>query len=197
MNFVTMGDAKYFQTILLSVTQSARYYPERKFFLYDWGFEPSQLEQLMGFLGVEVINWRDRLINADLVFPEQRTFKAFIKKHILRHPNLRIPQRQWQREFLLDEKCYCMLDAVFRTDASFLFLDGDAFIVNHVDDLADADSDVVVTLRPLEEIEAARKRGSRHDINSGVILFGKNKAKTIAFIIEWIKANCLSFCHKI
>jgi hypothetical protein len=187
MNFVTMGDTKYFQTILLSVKKSARYYPERKLFLYDWGLEPSQLEQLTGFSGVEIINWRDRLINADLVFPEQRTFKAFIKKQILRHPNLRIPQGQWQREFLLDEKCYCMIDTMSRTEASFLFLDGDAFIVNHVDDLADEDSDVVVTLRSLEEIEAAMKRGSRHDINSGVIFFNKNKIKTVAFIIEWIK----------
>ncbi len=187
MNFLTMGDTKYFQTILLSVRQSARYYPERKFFLYDWGFEPSQLEQLTGLSGVEIIKWRDRLVNADLVFPEERTFKAFIKKHILRHPNLRISQRQRQRELLLNEKCYCMLDAVYKIDGSFLFLDADAFIVNSIEDLIGDDSDIVVTLRPQIEIETAIKRGSRHDINSGVIFFNKNKVKVIAFIIEWIK----------
>lgn len=187
MRFVTMGDARYFRTLLFSVRQSARFYPDRRFLLYDWGFDDAQLELLRALPGVEIRHWRDRLVDAARIFPPRSAFRTFIKKHLFRDPDLRIPLAQWQKELLLDEKCYCLLDAAGRLDGPFLFLDADAFIVNRVDELHDPAADVVVTPRPPREIEAARRRGSVGDLNSGVIGFNGDREKTLAFITEWIK----------
>jgi hypothetical protein len=191
MNFLTMGDANYFSTIALSATLSARHYPGRSFLIYDWGFREEQRRQLAAMPGVTIIGWQDRFISAERAFHERSAFKRLVKRHLLRHPDARIPLRQWQREFILGEKCYCMVDAVSRTEGGLLFLDGDAFLVNRVDGMLNTDSDVVVTVRPREEILAARKRGSRHDINSGVVFFNRDKAKTTVFLIEWIKEMSL------
>lgn len=187
MRFVTMGDDKYFRTVLLSIRQSARFYPGRRFLLYDWGFNDSQLEQLRTLPGVEIRDWRDRLVDAGRIFPPRSTLRTFIKKHLLRDPDLRIPLAQWQKELLLDEKCYCLLDAAGRLDSPFLFLDADAFLVNRVDELYGPETDLIVTLRPQREIEAARRRGSVGDLNSGVIGFGGDRDKHLALITEWIK----------
>jgi len=187
MRFVTMGDGKYFRTVLLSIRQSARFYPERRFLLYDWGFDGAQIEEMRALPGVEIRNWRSRLVDAGRIFPPRSALRTFVRKHLFRDPDLRIPRAQWQKELLLDEKCYCLLDAASRLDSPFLFLDADAFLVNRVDALLDPESDVVVTLRPQLEIEAARRRGSVGDLNSGVIGFGGDREKSIAFITEWIK----------
>jgi hypothetical protein len=187
MRFVTMGDAKYFRTVLFSARQSARFYPDRTFLLYDWGFDEDQLSELRALPGVEIRDWRDRLVDADRLFPPRSPFRRFVRKHLLRDRDLRIPRSQWQRELLLDEKCYCLLDAAADMDGSFLFLDADAFIVNRVDELFAPGSDVVVTLRPQHEIEAARRRGSVGDLNSGVICFNGDRPTMVAFITEWIK----------
>lgn len=182
-----MGDTKYFKTVLLSVKQSEQFYMGRRFLIYDWGFEEDQLDTLSSFPGVEIIPWRNRLINADRLFANITPIKKFIKKNLLRQPDYTILKSRWQRELYLNEKCYCILDAAVKINGPFLFLDADAFIVNRIDELINIDCDVIVTLRPLEEIERARRDGVRHEINSGVILFNKNKNKVIAFIIEWIK----------
>lgn len=187
MRFVTMGDGKYFRTVLLSIRQSSRFYPGRPFLLYDWGFDGAQLERLRIEPGVEIRHWRDRLVDAGRIVPPRSAVRTFVRKHLFRDPDLRVPRAQWQKELLLDEKCYCLLDASCRLDGPFLFLDADAFLVNRVDDLHDPQTDVVVTLRPQHEIEAARRRGSVADLNSGVIGFGGDREKTFAFITEWIK----------
>jgi len=187
MNIISMGDAKFFSTVLFSIFQAAKHYPDSTFILYDWGFEPEQKKKLLQFPSVTLINWTDRLVEANRVFRRDKGIKHFLKAKVLRHPDVRRPLNEWQREFLLDEKCYCILDACIRGEDSFLFLDADAFLVNRIDELISTRNDVMITLRPLHEIEEARKRGSRHDINSGVIFFNKDKIKTLTFIIEWIK----------
>lgn len=187
MRFVTMGDGKYFRTVMLSLRQSARFYPRRRFLLYDWGFDDAQRERLLAEPGVAIRDWRDRLVEAGRIFPPRSAIRTFVRKHLLRDPDLRIPRAQWQKELLLDEKCYCLLDAAGRLDGPFLFLDADAFIVNRVDELHDPAVDLVVTLRPQREIEAARRRGSAGDLNSGVIGFGGDREKNLALLTEWIK----------
>jgi hypothetical protein len=187
MRLVSMADARYFRTVLLSVRQSARFYPDRRFLLYDWGFETPQIDRLRDLPGIEIRPWRDRLIDPSRLFPPRSPFRAFVRRHLLRDPDLRIPLDQWRKELLLDEKCYCLLDAAVRIDGPFLFLDADAFIVNRVDELCAPSADVVVTLRPRGEIDAARRRGSVGDLNSGVIAFNGGREKSFAFITEWIK----------
>jgi hypothetical protein len=187
MQFVTMADSKYFRTVIFSVRQSARHYPGRSFTLYDWGFTEQQRGELRAEPGVDLRHWSDRLVSVDRIIPPRSRLRRFVRKHILRDADLRIPRAQWQKELLLDEKCYCLLDAATRLQPPFLFLDADAFIVNRVDELFDGTSDIVVTLRPQHEIAAARRRGSLADINSGVIAFGGDRETTVAFIIEWIK----------
>lgn len=187
MRFVTMGDDKYFRTVLLSIRQSQRFYPGRRFLLYDWGFDGARLERLRAHPGVEIRDWRDRLVDVSRLLPLRPAVRNFVRKHLFRDPDLRIPRAQWQKELLLDEKCYCLLDASCRLEEPFLFLDADAFLVNRVDGLHDPTSDLVVTLRPQHEIEAARRRGSVGDLNSGVIAFGGDRDKNLALIAEWIK----------
>lgn len=187
MNFVTIGDKKYFHMIDFSLKQIKKYYPDSEIILYDWGFDSGQAEHLEVKYGATVINWQGRIPDAKSLVSFKPTIKNFCKKYIFRWPDFRINSERWNRELLLDEKCYCLLDASIRASGQFLFLDGDAFIINNIDEIIAAEYDIIVTLRPIQEIKEAKKRGDRHDINSGVIYFGKYRLKTVSFIIEWIK----------
>ena len=95
--------------------------------------------------------------------------------------------KEWQIEFLYAEKTYCILDAVTKTDRGVVYLDGDAFIVNTLEEVIDDPCDIAVTLRSLEEVEAAKMRGSIHELNAGVMFFKGSREKNVAFITEWIK----------
>jgi hypothetical protein len=46
VNFVTIGDSAFFKTILLSAKQVSKFYPESKFFIYDWGFNKEQKKEI-------------------------------------------------------------------------------------------------------------------------------------------------------
>lgn len=96
-----MGDAKYMRSILVSVEQSAKYYEELTFLLYDWGYETSQVKLLSSLPGVEIIPWKNRLINAERLFQKITPFKTYIKKNLLRQPDYSVLKNRWQRELLL------------------------------------------------------------------------------------------------
>lgn len=188
MTIVTMGDDKYFDTILVSARQAVRLYPQCEFLLYDWGLSSEHLEALKKISCVRIINWRNRMVDVNRFSRDEAIglSRRIMRKLLGRRLYVR-PVSEWRRELALCEKCYCILDASQRTEGAFLFLDADAFLNETIDELVEEGRDVCVTVRPLKEIHAAKARGSRHDINSGVVFFSDNKEKRRLFLIEWIK----------
>ena len=185
MDFISMGDKNYFDTIELSIDQVNKLYPGSKFVFYDWGLGAEQIARLKK-KKVTIVDWRDRLLNAEVLMPK-KDYKYFIRKYLLMHPDHKRPLKEWQIEFLYAEKTYCILDAVTKTDRGVVYLDGDAFIVNTLEEVIDDPCDIAVTLRSLEEVEAAKMRGSIHELNAGVMFFKGSREKNVAFITEWIK----------
>jgi hypothetical protein len=67
-----------------------------------------------------------------------------------------------------------------------IFLDGDAILNNNLPVLESEEFDVAVTLRPHDEIEAAKHRGDYHVLNSGVIIWNCSTKKAQSFVDAWI-----------
>ena len=61
LNFMTIGDDRYFHFINLSAKQLMNFYPNCKFFIYDWGFTPPHNEILKSYPISILINWYDKL----------------------------------------------------------------------------------------------------------------------------------------
>jgi len=69
------------------------------------------------------------------------------------------PALNRRNEYLYSQKPHCILDCVSRIDGDLVFLDGDAVLANGISEVMSMDFDVGVTLRPKEEIHAAREQG--------------------------------------
>ena len=85
LNFVIMGDEKFFDSILLSMKQAQIYYPGARLFVYDWGFKREQVVQLTEEIGnVHIIDWKNifNSVRAIHVITVQYWFKQFIKKYL-------------------------------------------------------------------------------------------------------------------
>ncbi len=71
------------------------------------------------------------------------------------------------------------------TGEIFAWLDGDAVLVNPIDELCSMDFDVAVTLRDVEEIGSTGRRDTDF-LNSGVIFFRRTPA-ALGFLADWQK----------
>jgi hypothetical protein len=73
-------------------------------------------------------------------------------------------------------------------DKWLVYLDGDAFLANSLDEsVTTNDYDVGVTLRPEQEIQAAAARGDTHILNAGVIFFNTNAEVIDNFVNRWVE----------
>jgi len=145
--FVTAGDNSFYDFISHSASKIQEIYPGKaKLIVYDWGFSTKQRRVLqMVHDNVEVIKW--------VYYESPFTFP--------------LPNRHL-REWLLAQKPYCMRDFMTRYSAQrFVFLDGDAYIIQNVDELFDEDFRIAVTLR--REGERDFSHNSCRVVNSGVI----------------------------
>lgn len=201
LTFMSQGDAAYFPTIQLSVHQAGRFYPDAPFYVYDWGFSPAQAAHLQQMKNVVLIDWKEKLIQfdsskfvnwSDLKKPGVTVtarFKALILKYLLLKPDAWRSVRQLNaehrsKESLLCNKPFCILDCLNRHKSSMVFLDGDAFLIDRIDEFLGTDFDIGVTLRRPHEI-SFRVNGCQA-LNSGVISFGPRHQNTTGFLKYWI-----------
>ena len=57
LNFVTIGDKNYFGFVLHSIKKIELFYPNSKFFIYDWGFTKRQKLILNSYTITVLIDW--------------------------------------------------------------------------------------------------------------------------------------------
>ncbi|WP_162562598.1 hypothetical protein [Salinigranum rubrum] len=193
---ITFGDADYFATISKSVEKFHSIYPTGKAYVYDWGLTEAQREELRSYGPTEVISWGWREMSRHYVLtlgeyltgsPAWRWAESVpIAGGFLRERVAPYVQRE-RSEWYYCQKPYMIRDCVARgSGRKLIFLDGDAVIINELPILADDSVDIGVTLRPHEEIEAARERGDYHVLNAGVLIFNCSAEKVHAFTSEWI-----------
>ena len=187
INFVTIGDKNFFEPINFSVDQINKIYPESKTFVYDWGFTETQKE-ILKQKGAYVLAWD--IIDNNIVIKfssffqkikviygirDIRSFLIFLRdKKYKKRSSLKMIKR----ENLFINKTLCLQDYIKNFGGNFVFLDGDAFIINNFDEILEQDFDIGVTLRRKHEIRLGF--GECNALNAGVLFFlggnEKNKA---------------------
>ncbi len=192
-NLITIGDEPYYTTIAKSIEQFNKIYPEGSIWVYDWGFNDTQKEKLKSESCVTVVDWdnptyESGLIERGIIAAEKKfrniSYTNYFLNSIL---NYEYPFAQREKEYILCQKPYVFRDCLNNVqDGPLVFLDGDAILNNSLPVLKSEEFDVGVTLRPHEEIEAAKKRGYYHVLNSGVIIWNCSAKKAQSFVDAWI-----------
>jgi hypothetical protein len=209
LNFLTIGDDAFFDSIQISVHQARRFHPQASFYVYDWGFTDTQRAELNAASNVEaIIDWTDRFVDLPVIDevdwatvmqeveakrpsgPFLNRLKRVISKYLLfRKQHWKSweekGQAHQQKEWLLAQKPFCMLDCLRRANGRMVFLDGDAFLTRDVHGILSEDFDVGVTLRRLNEVRDGKN--NCQVLNSGVIFFNGSSNKTQDFIEAWIE----------
>jgi len=181
--FVTMGDASFFYIIYHSVCQVEKLYPGAIFYVYDWGFSSDQVMQLGKKKDVIIVPWQDQVDYNNGWKTLKTNFSQYVKSRILHRKDIIV---RLKHEYLLSRKPYCFLDCASRVEKNIIFLDGDAFLVNKIDELFFQQFDIGVTIRPENEIKTIEKDGACQILNSGVIFFFADSDKIQCFIKKWI-----------
>lgn len=225
VDFVTFGDGNYFKTIHCSIVQAKKFYDGAEFYVYDWGLTPEQREKLSQYEKVHVINWAEKIDPPSLSEKLSVRFYHGLKKYdVIEHWNtiknrspivdMREPGTNSEnpdppsthrflqpfrnrQEYLMLQKPDVLLDCATRSNGPLVHLDGDAFIVNNVDEIFDHDFDIAVTLRPPNERNDDSETGP---LNAGFIVFNtENTDKIESFITAWkdeIKSNNRKFVEQ-
>lgn len=179
LNFMTIGRSKNFIFVNYSTKQLLKLYPNCKFFIYDWGFTVNQKKVLKSYPITELIKWDDKINWREGYRNITEKFEGYLPpKNII---ELR------QNEYIMNQKPVCILDCSKRIKNNLVYLDGDALLVNKIDELLKKDFDIGVTIRPKNEIESAKKLDIYSEINAGVIFFLLDSERMKIFIDEWIK----------
>jgi hypothetical protein len=208
--FVLMGNHAYYPMLDLNIACIRAVYPGAGIIVYDWGdaaFRPA-----FSASAATVVDWA-RMI-ADTAGIEAGMTSAFKVDLALRY-NARFRRTLGQRmrkkalklfgesaltrgiirqavrfENMLEQKIPCMIDASARVDAGpMVFLDADAFLVKPIDDVLGR-ADVAVTLFAKRDFTV----NQCSVINSGVIVFGPDRARRSEFLRAWRQA-CAA-CHE-
>jgi hypothetical protein len=196
IDFVTMGDTNYFETMLLSVKQVQKYHPESRFFIYDWGMNSEEVNELNKFDSVEIIQEFEPDIEFNLIESIQYQIGSNIERYgdlmkqdltvihaIVNKIKRKIGYEKFRDRFdvLMRNKIHCLSDVAERTSGMFVFLDADAVIVDPVDVYEKYDFDIGVTLRSNPTISSEAFRV----LNGGVIFFNTNGEQCNTFISNW------------
>ncbi len=175
LNFMTIGDKNYFPIINYALKKLALFYPTCKFFIYDWGFTTEQKNILYSYPITVLIDWKDNL-------DKQNGYKEVISKYYGYNPDGDIRKH----EYMLMQKPHCMLDCSKRIKENLIFIDGDATLINPINELFEDGFDIGVTINSYVDIERAAKMGIKSPLNSGVLFFTTHSKKIQLFIQEWI-----------
>lgn len=178
VNFVTIGDSDFFEPILISAKQVNKLYPESKFFIYDWGFTDSQRKSLKDLPNVEIVS-----IRLQFAKPFLFLFLNYIGN--LDFINLAKFIKNSKKELLFINKVLCLKDHLDKNGRNFIFLDGDAILINRIDEVLEDNFDLAFTLRRQEEITL--EHNNCQVFNAGVLFFLGGDNKNRVFLEKWYK----------
>jgi hypothetical protein len=189
-NFITYGDEKYFKSIKLSISQTKRFYPESNFYVYDIGFTKKQKDFFNSQKNVVLIEWKTNYSEEEFsgflrhIIQRIPKLNSILKK-ICHNPDMPLTNKNFIKEYLLSIKVNCILDAATRSNENpLIFLDGDAFLINKIDEIFKDEYDIGVTIR--EDISVSTKKVD-YEVNSGVIILNTSKYKKIMFVNKWMQ----------
>lgn len=186
-NLITIGDEPYYITIEKSIEQFNKIYPDGSIWVYDWGFTQEQRDQLRLFDSINIISWEfeNKIRQYYLKILEVGSKIPPFDFELLERARSKVARDQ--KEWILCQKPHVFYDCINKiNEGPLIFLDGDAILNNSLPVLESEKFDVGVTLRPHDEIEAAKKRGDYHVLNSGVIIWNCSPRKAQAFVGAWI-----------
>ena len=199
LNFLLIGDSKFFHTIRHSVIQINRLYPSASIYIYDWGFTKDQFDELVTSDQVKYIK---HIYQWDIKLPDI-PYNLFGWKHRLKmfydnlfswknwlggdvsHLQYLMNNRTMHREILFANKVLCYADFIFSIEEDFIFLDADAILVKNIDEIFKGDFDIGVTIRRQEELDFRDKHCQV--LNSGVLFFLGGFEKNHRFILKWLE----------
>jgi len=161
-DFITMGDEKYIQPLLVAAHQISKLHPQSTYFIYDCGLSQESVSRLKSVSdNIVISHWtlrylpvkqhysnsfmlmkclgmfRDLLLNTFTKNNQQRSLDSFI--------------RQYDFEIKIQNKLQIIKFHNDEHQSPFIFLDADAFPVNKLDEVFEADYDIGLTLRPKED----------------------------------------------
>ena len=179
INFITIGDKNFFPLIHFSIKQVLKFYPTAKLYIYDWGFTLYQKKKISTFPNTILIDWTDKL-------DREHGYKTIRYTNDMEN-HVGISRK---REYFLNQKPFCMLDCAKRIKENLIFFDGDAILINPIDEIFEDNYDIGLTVnvkflilnKYLPKGRFVRMRG----VNSGIIFFKLNSKPMQIFIQEWI-----------
>ncbi|OGI94476.1 hypothetical protein A3A03_02880 [Candidatus Nomurabacteria bacterium RIFCSPLOWO2_01_FULL_40_18] len=195
--FLTMGDRTFFHSICYSIWNINRLYPTTLIYVYDWGFTDFQKKYLESGKNTVLIPWNKRFVDISISFSSwreklslvhgMRGWKDFLP--YIRKPRMIFDNQDYakflKREMLFVNKVLCMQDYLKNHGNNFIFLDGDAVVVQCIDELLNDSFDIGVTLRESNEIVILPKSCSV--LNVGVLFFLGGNIKNTLFIDYWME----------
>jgi len=175
-NFITVGSNLFYHLINYSTKLLLKIYPNSKLFIYDWGMTQRQKKVLESYPNTVLIDWTENLkkVEYDKIKLNKNLYGDSLKSK--------------EYEYLFTQKSICMLDCSKRIKKNLIYIDGDAFVINDIDELLDYDFDIGVTVRLDDKIiKLSRNLGIKTYINAGVIFFKTDSNKIQLFLNEWIE----------
>ncbi|MFX1394687.1 MAG: hypothetical protein ACFFAH_14095 [Promethearchaeota archaeon] len=150
-----------------------------KLFIYDWGFTPFQKKKISTYPNTILIDWTDKI--------NRKNGYKTIRKTNNEYKPIKVSRK---REYILNQKPICILDCAKRVKENLIFFDGDAILINPIDEIFEDNYDIGLTVnlrfivkhKNISEGHFSWKRG----VNSGVIFFKLNSLPMQRFIQEWI-----------
>ncbi len=180
INFITIGDKDFFPLIHFSIKQVFKFYPTAKLYIYDWGFAPSQKKKIRTYPNTILIDWTDKL-------DREHGYKTIKYTHDMEN-RVGLPRK---REYILNQKPICILDCAKRIKENLIFFDGDAILINPIDEIFQDNYDIGLTVNVnfliLFKYIPKGTFGWMKGVNSAIIFFKLNSKPMQIFIQEWIK----------
>ncbi|KKK58376.1 hypothetical protein LCGC14_3045050, partial [marine sediment metagenome] len=99
INFITIGDKNYFGFVLHSIKKIELFYPNCKFFIYDWGFTKRQKLILSSYTITILIDWTHKI-------DKEEGYKSIKVKYKGYQPSSDF--RKY--EYIWNQKPICILD---------------------------------------------------------------------------------------
>lgn len=184
ISFLTIGDFKYFSTIIISARQVKKYYPESTFFIYDWGINEKQKEELTKIGNVSFIYLTKTEVNSELKISNYFIIKENLK--LLR--NFKKPtflKNQMIKESNFMNKLICINNFAGKSKEPFIYLDADAFLIKDINEIVESNEfDVGFTIRRESELSLATNNCKL--LNTGVIFFLGSKEKRVLLTKGWL-----------
>ncbi len=192
-SFMTVANEQYFETLLISVKQVKKFYPNSTFYIYDWGLTDRSKKALELVGNIKLIEWK--LLFVDIHTERSIRFQFLKSLTILRDAVINILRNQTTNKSLdnildaqkFEMKLYnnflCIENFQKNVPGQFIFIDADAFLIDSVDELLDGSFGIGLTVRRKHEFSYAHNDCAV--LNGGVLFFFGNDDKNASFIKAW------------